>query len=62
MIRTTSDLVSALNHYKQVKADILDRLSQDLVIGSGLENKKSLKQCFYNFVLIEHLNFMDADN
>jgi hypothetical protein len=36
-------------------------LNQDLVIGTGLKNKKSLEQYFNNLVLIEYLKLMDAD-
>jgi hypothetical protein len=49
------------NPYTEHKIDVLDRLNQDLVIGTGLKNKKSLEQYFNNLVLIEYLKLMDAD-
>ena len=75
-IRTTSDLVSALqplqtdqndiviqsltsNPYTEHKIDVLDRLPQDLVIGTGLKNKKSLEQYFYNLVIKEYMKIMN---
>jgi hypothetical protein len=77
-IRTTGDLVSALqplqtdqndiiiksdtkNPYTEHKIDVLDRLDQDLVIGTGLKNKKSLEQYFYNLVIKEYMKLMDDD-
>ena len=62
-IRTTGDLVSALqplqtdqndiviqsltsNPYTEHKIDVLSRLPQDLVIGAGVKNQKSLEQYF----------------
>jgi len=75
-IRTTGDLVSALqplqtdqndiviqsltsNPYTEHKIDVLDRLPQDLVIGTGLKNKKSLEQYFYNLVIKEYMKIMN---
>ena len=75
-IRTTGDLVSALqplqtdqndiviqsltsNPYTEHKIDVLDRLPQDLVIGTGLNNKKSLEQYFYNLVIKEYMKIMN---
>jgi len=75
-IRTTGDLVSALqplqtdkndiiiksdtkNPYTEHKIDVLDRLPQDLVIGTGLNNKKTLEQYFYNMVIKEYIKLMN---
>ena len=52
---------SSNNLYTEHKISILDQLPQDLVIGTGIKNKKSLEQYFYNLVLIEYLKLMDAD-
>jgi hypothetical protein len=43
------------------KIDVLDRLDQDLVTGTGLKNKKSLEQHFYNLVIKEYMKLMDDD-
>jgi len=75
-IRTTGDLVSALqplqtdkndiiiksdtkNPYTEHKIDTLLRLPQDLVIGTGLKNQKSLEQYFYNLVIKEYMKIMN---
>ena len=49
------------NPYTEHKIDVLDRLDQDLVIGTGLKNKKSLEQYFYNLVIKEYMKLMDDD-
>jgi len=75
-IRTTGDLVSALqplqtdkndiiiksdtkNPYTEHKIDVLSRLPQDLVIGTGLNNNKKLEQYFYNMVIKEYIKLMN---
>jgi hypothetical protein len=52
---------SSNNLYTEHKISILDQLPQDLVIGTGLKNKKSLEKYFQKLVLIEYLKLMDAD-
>lgn len=47
------------NLYTEHKISILDRLPQDLVIGTGLKNKKSLEQYFYNLVIKEYMKIMN---
>jgi len=47
------------NPYTEHKIDVLDRLPQDLVIGTGLNNKKSLEQYFYNLVIKEYMKIMN---
>jgi len=74
-IRTTSDLVSALqplqtgkndiviqsltsNPYTEHKIDTLDRLDQDLVIGTGLKGLNELETYLYNLIIKEYNNLM----
>ncbi len=52
-------IVKRKNPYTEHKIDVLDRLNQDLVIGSDLKDKKSLEQYFYNLVIKEYLKIMD---
>ena len=40
------------NPYTEHKIDVLDRLDQNLVIGTGLKGKKSFEKYFNNLVLI----------
>ncbi len=47
------------NPYTEHKIEVLDRLPQDLVIGTGLKNKKSLEQYFYNLVIKEYMKIMN---
>ena len=70
-IRTTGDLVSALqplqtgendiiinsetkNPYTEHKIDVLDRLDQDLVIGTGLKGLNELEIYLYNLIIKEY--------
>jgi hypothetical protein len=74
-IRTTGDLVSALqpfqtdqndiiissetkNPYTEHKIDTLDRLDQDLVIGTGLKGLNELETYLYNLIIKEYNNLM----
>ena len=74
-IRTTGDLVSALqplqtgqndivissetkNPYTEHKIDVLDRLDQDLVIGTGLKGLNELETYLYNLIIKEYNNLM----
>jgi hypothetical protein len=47
------------NPYTEHKIDVLDRLPQDLVIGTGLKGKKSFEKYFNNLVLIEYMKLMN---
>ena len=47
------------NPYTEHKIDTLDRLNQDLIIGTGLKDRSSLKKYFQNLVLIEYLKLMN---
>jgi hypothetical protein len=74
-IRTTSDLVSALqpfqtgpndiiissetkNPYTEHKIDTLDRLDQNLVIGTGLKGLNELETYLYDLIIKEYNNLM----
>jgi hypothetical protein len=74
-IRTTGDLVSALqpfqtgpndiiissetkNPYTEHKIDTLDRLDQNLVIGTGLKGLNELETYLYNLIIKEYNNLM----
>ena len=74
-IRTTGDLVSALqplqtgqndiiiksetkNPYTEHKIDVLDRLDQDLVIGTGMKGLNKLETYLYNLIIKEYNNLM----
>ena len=74
-VRTTGDLVSALqplqtgqndivissetkNPYTEHKIDVLDRLDQDLVIGTGLKGLNELETYLYNLIIKEYNNLM----
>ena len=74
-IRTTGDLVSALQPfqtgpndiiissetkkpYTEHKIDTLDRLDQNLVIGTGLKGLNELETYFYNLIIKEYNNLM----
>ena len=47
------------NPYTEHKIEVLDRLNQDMIIGTGLKDKKSLEKYFLNMVLIEYLKLME---
>ncbi len=74
-IRTTGDLVSALqpfqtgpndiiissetkNPYTEHKIDTLDRLDQNLVIGTGLKGLNELETYLYDLIIKEYNNLM----
>ena len=74
-VRTTGDLVSALqpfqtgpndiiissetkNPYTEHKIDTLDRLDQNLVIGTGLKGLNELETYLYNLIIKEYNNLM----
>jgi predicted esterase YcpF (UPF0227 family) len=60
--KTENDIVIpslSNNLYTEHKIDILNRLPQDLVIGTGLKGKKSFEKYFNNLVLIEYMKLMN---
>lgn len=46
------------NPYTEHKIDVLDRLDQDLVIGTGLKGLNELETYFYNLIIKEYNNLM----
>ena len=47
------------NPYTEHKIDTLDRLDQDLVIGTGLKGLNKLETYFYNLIIKEYLELID---
>ena len=75
-IRTTGDIVSALqplqkdtkdiviqsetrNPYTEHKIDTLDRLNQDMILGTGFKSRKDFHNHFINLVLIEYMKLIE---
>ena len=46
------------NPYTEHKIDVLDRLPQDLVIGTGLKGLNELETYLYNLIIKEYNNLM----
>ena len=78
-IRTTGDLVSALqpfqtgqndiiidsqtkNPYTEHKIDVLDRLPQDQIIGTGMEGLNELEKYIYDLIIKEYTKIMKKKN
>ena len=47
------------NILQEHKTDVLDRLDQDLVIGTGLKGLSELETYLYNLIIKEYNNLMD---